>query len=153
MLLLAGLTSTLWAAPDFPPREHGPLSLPAEKKDSDVATPKENVTPQSVRNNPTGEYALAEITVTILSGKDLNGSKAYKTDYKVVEIAKAEKMDPAHPAVRVAYKEKEDRNRYAVVKVEVTKSKTTANAYKIKAEVVETKAGDEPITPEVLFLN
>lgn len=141
--------STGWAAPDFPPRDKGPVTAVLEQSQAEKDAPQETVTRQSAKSSPQRTYDLAEIQVTILSGNNQSGEKAYKTSYRIVEIVEGDKPKPT-PTIKVLYKNKSDQNLFAVSKVTVKKSKAIANAYQITAEVIPAKPG-EKTQPELIF--
>ena len=108
-VFLSIAVSTAHAAPAFPQQDNKPLSLPAEKTSEQLAAAaKENVSPESTRNNQAGEYALSEVRVTILSGMNQNGGKAYKIDYRVIATPEKEKPE-INPVVKVLYKNRTDK--------------------------------------------
>lgn len=147
ILIFSCSIPTVYAAPDFPPRSRGPLSQPVEKVESQ-AEPKENVSPESVKNNHGSEYALSEIRVTVLSGMNLNGEKAYKVDYRLVETSKGESK--IKPTIHISYKDKQDKDRYAISEVSV--KKMPSKAYQVTAKLVNAEQG-KIIKPELVYLN
>ncbi|HRK61385.1 MAG TPA: hypothetical protein PLY88_02405 [Candidatus Omnitrophota bacterium] len=150
LLTSLGVCSTAWAAPDFPPREKSPIQpVTTEQAAAEAALPNENVTPESAKSGKIGESALAEIHVTVLFGQSQNGEKSYKIDYKVIEKKKNE-TEEKEPAVKVSFKSKADKEKFAVSEVSVKKNEN--GTYKITAKIIETTP-DEITKPKITYLD
>ncbi len=151
-MLLSLVALTAQASPPFPQQDNKPISLPTEKTEEQIAnTVQENVSPESTRNNRAGEYALSEVRVTILSGMNQNGGKAYKTDYLVVATPEKEKPEIT-PTIKVVYKNREDKGLYTVSEIKVKKTPTNSSLYKITATILAAKP-EQAITPQVTYEN
>jgi hypothetical protein len=133
-----------FAAPDFPPRQTSPIQpVTTEQAAAEEALPNENVTPESAKSGKIGEAALAEIHVTVLFGQSQNGEKSYKIDHKVIEKKKNE-TEEKEPAVRVSFKNKADREKFAVSDVFVKKNEN--GTFKVTAKIIETVPGEATTT-------
>ena len=146
------VASSVQASPPFPQSDNKAISLPTEKTEEQITTDaKESVSPESTRNNRAGEYALSEVRVTILSGMNQNGGKAYKTDYLVVATPEKEKPEIT-PTIKVLYKNRADKGLYTVSEIKVKKNPINSSLYKITATVLAAKP-EQAITPQITYEN
>lgn len=140
-----------FAAPDFPPREKSPVQpVTAEQAEAHDALPRENLTPESAKTGRVAESTISEIHITVLFGNSQNGEKSYKVDQKVTEIRKND-TEQKEPAVKVSFKSKADKEKYAVSEVFVNKNEN--GTYKITASINELKEGEEKSDPKVTYVN
>ncbi len=149
-LILLFVSSSTWAAPDFPPREKNPIQpVTAEQAEAQEALPNENVTPESAKTGRLGESALAEIHVTVLFGQSQNGEKSYKIDHKVIEKKKDE-TEEKEPTVKVSFKNKADKEKFEVSEIFVKKNEN--GTYKLSAKIIETDP-DSPTETKITYLD
>ncbi len=140
-----------FAAPDFPPREKGPVQpVTAEQAEAHDALPRENLTPESAKTGRVAESTISEIKITVLFGNNQKGEKSYKIDQKVTEVREgdAEKKDPL---IKVSFKNKADKEKYNVSEVFVKKTKS--GTYKITAEIDELKEGEEKSDTKITYID
>ena len=150
IILCSGLQTPVCASPIFPPTDNQPINQVAEKTDSSAEPAQQNTSTENANLHKNNSYGLAQVDIKILFGVNQDGEKSYKTTYQLAEVTGDESSESEEPKIHVTFKNKADKDKYAVEEVFI--KKMANNAYQVTVKIVEIEPG-KVITPKITWVS